>query len=145
MTNSGPRQAATHENLEDYSPARGSSDRTFGLVFAGFFLVVALWPALHRQPIRVWALAPGALFAACALVRPSWLHRLNLVWMRWGALISRITNPVVLGALFYLVFTPVGICRRLFGSDPLRLRFDPAAETYWIRRTDAPSPMDLQF
>jgi hypothetical protein len=135
----------THENLADYNLNAGPSDRTFGLVFSGFFLALALVPALRRGAIHAWALGPAALFAACALVRPAWLGVLNRLWTRFGLLLSRVSNPIVLGALFYLVFTPVGICRRLLGSDPLRLRFDPQASSYWITRASQPSSMHLQF
>lgn len=136
---------ATHENLTDYYQARGPSDRAFGLVFAGFFLVAAGLPALRGGGIRLWALAVSALFAACGLLWPAGLSGMNRAWMRLARLLGRATNPMVLGALFYLVFTPVGVCRRLFGGDPLRLRFDPEASSYWIPRESPPSPMDLQF
>ncbi len=135
----------THENLADYNPAHYTSDRTFGLTFAGFFAALALLPALRWHPTRWWALALAAWFALCAWLRPAWLKGLNRLWMRFGTLLSRITNPIILGALFYLVFTPVGFLRRLFGSDPLRVRLDPSAASYWIERAAAPSSMDLQF
>lgn len=136
---------ATHENITDYYRGEGPSNRGFGFVFAGFFLALALVPVLRHGRLRAWPLAVSGLFAMCALLRPVWLRGMNRVWMRLPRLLSRVTNPIVLGALFFLVFTPVGVFRRLFGADPLRLRFDPAAASYWIRRESPPSSMDLQF
>ena len=137
--------ASTHENLTDYYRSEGPSDRGFGFIFAGFFLALALAPMLRHGGIRIWPLAASGLFAVVAAVLPAWLRGMNRAWMRLARLLSRVTNPIVLGVLFFLVFTPIGLCRRLFGADPLRLRFDPAASSYWIRRESQPSAMDLQF
>ena len=59
-----------------------------------------------------------------------------------------VVNPLVMGLLFYLTVTPTGLLMRLFGKDPLRLRFDPEAKSYWIERQPpgpAPETMRHQF
>lgn len=123
----------------------GSSDRTFGLVFAAFFLVVAALPLLHGGPVREWALIVAAVFAAAALAVPRILAPLNRLWMRFGALLHRIVSPVALGILFYGVVAPTGLLMRLFGKDPLRLKFDREAPSYWIDRVPSgPEPPSLK-
>jgi hypothetical protein len=129
-----------HENLQRTEHIEGSSDRSFGLVFAAVFLIVALLPLFSREPPRWWALAVSAAFAVIAFARPSLLAVPNKLWTRLGILLGRIVSPIALGILFYAVFSPFGILMRLFGKDPLRLRRDPAASTYWVNR-EPPGPL----
>src|ERR1700686_662640 len=110
---------------EDYSRAEGpkpSSDRTFGLVFTVFFLLVSFWPLVRDRAPRWWALPLSAVFLLLALVRPTLLHLPNVLWTRLAELLNKIVNPIVTALLFYLIFTPAGFLLRLSGKDPLRLR-----------------------
>jgi Saxitoxin biosynthesis operon protein SxtJ len=128
--------------------ARPSSNRTFGLVFAGFFLLVALLPLLRGHAVRFWALPLSALFLVSALAVPKALGPLNRSWSAFGRLLHAVVNPLVLGILFYLVFTPFGWVLRRMGKDFLRLRPAPGTQTYWIvRQPPGPSPesMSRQF
>jgi hypothetical protein len=138
---------ATHENFSRHEEVRLSSDRAFGLVFAAVFLVVALLPLLAGRAARYWALGVSGLMLLIALVYPPILHTLNLLWARFGLLLSRIVNPVVTAVLFYGIFTPVGLIVRLCGKDPLLLR-TKSADTYWIHRVPPgppPETMSNQF
>jgi hypothetical protein len=136
-----------HETLRPDEPPAGPSDRSFGLVFAGFFGflgVLALWRG--HGPWPVWIVLCAA-FVGLALLTPALLGPFNRLWMRLGRLLSRIVNPIVMTVLFFGVVTPVGWLMRLTGKDPLRLKFEPRAETYWITRTalDRVSSMRNQF
>jgi hypothetical protein len=137
-----------HEDFSRKQDAQGSSDRGFGLVFTTFFLVVALNPLRSGHPVRLWALIAAAAFLGFALLWPAALHRPNRLWMQFAQLLSRVFNPIVTGLLFYLVITPAGWLIRRLGNDPLKLRFDPSASTYWIERQPpgpAPDSMSHQF
>jgi len=113
-------------------------DRGFGLVFATAFLLAAV-------RYRAWyALVIAAGFLVAALVRPSVLARMNRWWMRLGHLLSRVTNPIMTAALFYGVLTPVGLVVRACGWDALRLAREPAAASYWLKRSP-PGSMSNQF
>ena len=132
------------ESFERDEPAHGSSNRSFGLVFAALFLIVGLAPLLHDRPARIWSLALAAAFLGVALGRASLLAPLNRLWTRFGLLLHRVVNPVVMGAIFYLAITPFGVVMRLVGKDPLRRGFDPEAASYWIDRTPpGPSPQSM--
>jgi hypothetical protein len=133
---------SAHETFSREQTIKGSSDRVFGLVFTAFFALVSLLPLWSGRPMRAWALLLSAAFLIVALARPVLLAPLNAVWTRLGLLLHRITNPIVLGALFYLVFTPFALLMRLFGRDALRLRPDPRAATYWIPRQPPGPPPD---
>ncbi|HEY7666149.1 MAG TPA: SxtJ family membrane protein [Xanthobacteraceae bacterium] len=125
----------THEDFSRPEEIKPSSDRSFGLLVAAFFLVVGCWPLVRGQPIRWWALALAVAFAALALLWTAPLSPLNKAWLKLGALLYRIVSPIVMAMLFYLTVTPIALLMRLLGKDPLRLRRDPDAASYWIERT----------
>ena len=125
--------------------ARRPSNRSFGLVFAAFFLIVAFLPLLHGGAARAWGLGGAAIFLAAALGFPRALAPLNAAWMRLADLLHGITTPVALAVLFYGVVTPTGLMMRLLGEDPLRLKRDPATASYWIaREPPGPEPESLR-
>lgn len=131
-----------HEDLSREQAIEGSSDRSFGLVFAAVFLVLACWPLLGHESVRVWALVASAAFAAVALLRPALLAGLNRQWARLGVLLSKVVSPIALGIVFYAALTPAGILMRLSGKDPLRLRRDAGARSYWLPREPPGPPPD---
>jgi hypothetical protein len=134
----------THEDVSRRMEIQGSSDRGFGLVFAGFFLLVGLWPLLQGRGVRPWALGIATIFGVLALTRPATLAPLNRWWQRFGLLVHALVSPVVLGLLFYFTITPIGLLLRLFGKDVVRLRFEPDATSYWIqRRPPGPAPRTM--
>lgn len=137
----------THERLERVEEVAGPSNRSFGLVFAGVFVVVALAPLWRGSAPRPWAFAVAGAFTLVALALPRVLAPLNLAWYRLGLLLHRIVTPIVMAALFYLVLTPFAFVMRLFNKGlEQRLRIDRAASTYWVSRRDQPaSRMDQQF
>ncbi len=137
-----------HEDLTRRATVRMSSDRQFGLVVGFFLAAMALWPLLRHGRVREAVLGAAAVLLLAAVFTPSLLHPFNRVWTALGAALTRAVNPVAMAALFYLVFTPCGLLMRLMGKDPLRLRFDPRAASYWIERTPPgppPESMTNQF
>jgi Saxitoxin biosynthesis operon protein SxtJ len=138
----------THEDFSRQEEITPSSDRSFGLVIAIFFLIVGFWPLVHAEPVRWWALGAAAVFAVLALLWTAALAPLNKLWTKLGLLLYRIVSPIVLGLLFYLTVTPIALLMRLLGKDPLRLRRDPDGASYWVIRTPpgpTPESMKNQF
>jgi hypothetical protein len=130
---------SSHENLDRQHEVKASSDRFFGLTFFVVFLIIALWPLVGGHPVRLVALGMALAFLGIALIAPSLLAPLNQLWLKFGALLHSITSPIILGVMFYLVITPIGLLMRLTGKDLLRLKFDPDCPSYWIRR-EPPGP-----
>lgn len=126
---------ATHESHTSHTDVKIGSERSFGLVFAFVFTVIGLLPLKDGGEIRLWALGAAAAFAIVALTMPRMLKPLNLLWFRFGMVLHHVVTPVVMGLLFFGVVTPVGLLMRATGKDPMRLKRDPAATTYWIDRT----------
>ncbi|MEO5362606.1 MAG: SxtJ family membrane protein [Magnetococcus sp. DMHC-8] len=123
-----------------------ASDRSFGLVFAAVFALVGLHPLLDGpEPSPWWLLAAAALLPV-ALWRPGWLAPGNRLWTRFGLLLNRFTAPLVMGVLFLTVVTPIGLLMRLLGQRPLRLSYEPEADSYWIvRQSPTPDSMKRPF
>lgn len=139
---------STHEDFREKSEVKQGSDKSFGLVFAAVFALIGLWPLFKGGELRLWALVLGALFLAVSFLRPSLLKPLNRVWFLFGLLLHKIVSPLIMGLLFFLTVTPTGLIMRALGKDPLRLKRDPNATSYWIVR-DPPGPdaggMSRQF
>ena len=137
-----------HEDLRRDEEVHGSSDRSFGLVFAAFCAVMAGLGWWKGRPHAPYWTAGALVFVAVALARPSLLGPLNRAWARLGLLLFHVVNPVVMFLLYGLAIVPVGGVMRLLGKDPLRLRFEPEAASYWIPREPpgpAPETMKDQF
>jgi len=115
-----------------------ASDRSFGLVFAGFFALVGGWPLIDAQPPRWWALVLAAAFATIAAARPALLHHANRTWLALGRLVNRVMSPLVMGAVFFLCVTPIAMLMRLAKKDVLSLARRRDLASYWITRPPAP-------
>jgi hypothetical protein len=138
----------THEDFSRQEDIKPSSDRSFGLVIATVFLLITFWPLIRGEPVRWWALAVAAVFATVALLWTAALAPLNKWWTKLGLLLYRVVSPIVLGLLFYVTVAPIALVMRLLGKDPLRLRRDPDAASYWIDRSPpgpAPESMKNQY
>ena len=136
-----------HEDLGRRHDATPGSDRGFGFVMAAGCLLVALAPVRHRQPVRWWAIGLGVAFAVFALAWPRALRPLNAGWTRLGQVLNRVTSPILLALVFYVVVVPTGLLMRIAGRDPLRRTRDSKAASYWLPRTPAApsSSMKQQF
>src|SRR5262245_33231782 len=130
-----------HEDLARTHEVRRSSDRSFGLIVGSAFLLAGAWPSVHGRPVVRWALATAACLLALALLRPRTLAPLHSLWFRLGLALQAVVSPVVLGVLFFLTVTPIGVVMRLVGKNPLKLGLDRGARSYWIdRRPPGPAP-----
>jgi hypothetical protein len=125
---------------------RPPSGRVFGWAMALPFVLIAFAPARHGGAIRWWAGGVAGALVLTALVRPAVLDPLSAAWTTLLRPARQATTIVAMGLLFFLVMTPAGFLRRMLVRDPLRLRRDPAAATYWqTRQPSPPAGMKNQF
>lgn len=114
--------------------------RSFGLIVGGIFAVIGVWPTVwHGQPLRLWSLIPGGLLLVLALAWPRSLTHVYRLWMTVGEVLGWINTRLILGGIFYLLFTPIGVGMRLRGKDPMRRTLAPEAESYRVVRQPRPS------
>ncbi len=125
-----------HEDLRREDHTSGPSTRKFGLKLGTILALIAVVKLVeHSSWSIVWGVL-GATLIISALVRPSLLSALNHIWLKFGLLLHRIVNPVIMAVLFYGTIVPIGLLMRALGKDPLRFRLDRTATSYWLKRSD---------
>jgi hypothetical protein len=143
-----PPGGALHEDLTRAEEITGPSDRRFGLTIAVVCAVIAAVRLVFGHGGWWWWLGAGLLLALLALCAPAVLAPLNRLWLKLGLVLYRVVNPVVMALIFVTTIVPTGILMRLCGKDPLRLKREPDAASYWISREPpgpAPDTMRNQF
>ena len=137
----------SHETLTSFRKVTASSDRKFGVTVGAILAVIAVWPLVrHHAPIRLWLLVVGGALFVLGIAAPKVLAPLNHLWSQLGLLLARITNPIVMGVMYFVALVPFAWVLRAQGKDLLRLRRDPASQSYWIERDPAePTSLAKQF
>ena len=120
------------------------SNRSFGIVFSIVFLLIAIYPLINSEELRVWSLIIAIIFLVLGLINSKILTPLNKLWFKFGILLGRIVSPVIMGIIFFLVVTPTGLIMRIIGKDLLNLKFNKD-KSYWIEKTGPKSKMRNQF
>ena len=121
-----------------------SSNRSFGIVFFIVFLLIALYPLLKGNDLRIWSLVISFIFLTLGLINSKILTPLNRLWFKFGLLLGRFISPLIMGIIFFIVVTPTGIIMRLFKKDLLNLKYNKK-ESYWINKSGPKSKMKNQF
>ena len=121
-----------------------SSNRSFGVVFFIVFLLIALYPVINKEEIRVWSLIVSLIFLVLGLLNSKILDPLNQIWFKFGVFLGRIISPLIMAIIFFFVVTPIGLIMRTLGKDILNLRYN-TKKTYWIEKTGPKSKMKNQF
>ena len=121
-----------------------SSNRSFGIVFFIVFLLIALYPILKDNDLRIWSLVISFIFLILGLINSKILTPFNRLWFKFGLLLGRFISPLIMGIIFFVVVTPIGIVMRLLKKDLLNLKYNKK-ETYWIDKTGPKSKMKNQF
>ena len=123
------------ENNPQSSAPNALDNRVFGLIFAAIFVVIGCWPLLFGHGgARLWALVIAVAFTVPALLFPKVLSPLNALWAKFGMLMHKIVNPILMGLIFFVTVLPTGIVMRLLGKDPMQRKFDHDSNSYWIQR-----------
>ena len=120
-----------------FSEIKLPSNRKFGFFFTFVFAIAAAY--FYYYATLGWAyafVAASSIFLLITLIKSDALLPLNKLWMRFGLLLSVIVSPIVLGIIFFGLFTPIAMLMRLRGRDELRLKFTQKA-SHWITRNEA--------
>ena len=120
------------------------SNRSFGIVFFVVFLLISIYPLINDESIRIWSLIVSLIFLSLGIINSNILSPLNKLWFKFGIFLGKIISPLVMGIIFFLVVTPIGLIMRLIGKDVLNLRYNDY-KSYWIEKTGPKSKMKNQF
>tara|TARA_Y100000816_G_scaffold282415_1_gene258096 strand:- start:545 stop:928 length:384 start_codon:yes stop_codon:yes gene_type:complete len=121
-----------------------NSNRSFGIVFFVVFLLIAFYPLLQGHDLRIWSLIVSLIFLILGLLNSKILTPLNKMWFKLGLFLGKIISPLIMGIIFFIVVTPIGIIMRLFNKDLLNLKYNKE-KSYWIKRVGPKSKMKNQF
>ncbi len=111
---------------------QASSNKSFGIVFFIVFLIIALYPLLNQESIRIWSLIISIVFLFLGILNSILLSPLNFIWYRFGLFLGRFVSPVVMGIVYFLVVFPTFLFIKLFKKNYLNLEYDKSKKTYWI-------------
>ena len=120
------------------------SNRSLGIVFSIVFLLISIYPLLYGEDLRYWSLIISLIFFILGFLNSRILTPLNKIWFKFGILLGRIISPFVMGIIFFLVVTPIGLLMRIFKKDLLNLKFN-GDKSYWIEKKEPKSKMKKQF
>ena len=121
-----------------------SSNRSFGIVFFIVFLLITLYPLTYGGELRIWSLIISLIFLILGLLNSKILAPLNKIWFKFGILLGKIVSPIIMGIIFFLVVTPIGLIMRSLGKDVLNLKYNKN-KSYWIEKNGPKSKMKNQF
>ena len=121
-----------------------SSNRSFGIVFAIVFLIIATWPLLNGYEIRYWSLLISIIFFLLGILNSKILTPLNKIWFKFGLLLGHVIAPIVMGIIFFLVVTPTSLLMKLFRKDILGIKKN-RSKSYWIEKSGPKNKMKNQF
>ena len=120
------------------------NNKSFGILFFIIFLLIALWPLLNSEFIRMWALGIASIFLVLGFINSKILTPVKKSWFKLGEILGKIIAPIVMGLIYFLIITPIGLLMRLVGKDVLNLKFNKN-DTYWIKRAKNINTMKRQF
>ena len=120
------------------------SNRSFGIVFFIVFLLIAIYPLINNEDIRIWSLLVSLIFLVLGLINSNILSPLNKLWFKFGIFLGKIVSPLIMAIIFFIVVTPIGFIMRLLKKDILNLSFNNN-KTYWIKKDGPKSKMKNQF
>ena len=119
------------------------SNKSLGIVFFIFFIIISLYPIMGGEQLRLWALTIGIIFLILGLINSKILTPLNIVWIKLGLKLGGIISPFIMTLIYFIVVTPIGVLMRLF-KDPLNLKRE-GKKSYWIKKKKDIGTMKNQF
>ena len=120
------------------------SNRNFGIVFSIVFLIIAIWPILNQNEIRIWSMIISLIFLILGLINSKFLSPLNKAWFKFGLILGSVIAPVVMGIVYFLVVTPTGLIMKALGKDILGLKRNKK-NTYWLEKDNSNNNLKNQF
>ena len=120
------------------------SNKNFGITFSIFFLIIKFYIFINHEKLNLWILSMSVIFLILGITNSNLLLPANKIWFKFGIFLGKIISPLVMGIIFFLVITPIGLILRIFGKDVLKLKFSND-KSYWIDKDGSKSKMKNQF
>jgi len=122
-----------------------SSIKSFGIVFFLVFIIIALYPLLNENSIRVWSLVLSLIFLFLGIANSPLLKPLNLIWFKFGISLGKFIAPIVMGIIYFIVVFPTFLLLKLFKRNYLNIKYEKNKSSYWIDIKNKKTTMKDQF
>ncbi len=117
---------------------------SFGILFFIVFALIAFWPFLSGEKIRLWAVLLSFIFLILGVLNSQLLTPLKKIWIKIGIILGKIIAPLVMALIYFIIITPISILIKIFGKDVLKMKLDNS-KSYWIKRKKQLHSMRKQF
>jgi hypothetical protein len=121
-----------------------NSNKSFGIVFFLFFLIISIYPLLSNGSINYLFLILSLIFLVLTVLNSKILSPFNKVWFKLGIFLSKIISPLVMGIIFFFVVSPIAILMKILKKDLINLKLNNS-KSYWIIRNNENNSMKKQF
>ena len=123
---------------------KNDSNKSFGILFFIIFLLIAIWPVFTSESVRVWAIILSLIFLVLGIINSKLLTPFKKIWIKLGEILGKFIAPIVMGFIYFLIITPIGLFMRLIRKDLLSIKFHKE-KSYWIKRSKNINTMKRQF
>ncbi len=120
------------------------NNKSFGVLFFAVFLLIAIWPIIDDGSLRVWSAVISLLFLLLGITNSKVLTPLKKGWIKLGEILGKVIAPIIMGFIYFIIITPIGIFMRLTGKDLLNIKYNKN-KSYWIKRAKNVGTMKRQF
>ena len=124
---------------------KAGSIKSFGIVFFLVFIIIALYPLLNENNIRVWSLFVGFIFLFLGIANSPLLKPFNLIWFKFGLSLGKLIAPIVMGIVYFIVVFPTFLLLKLFKRNYLNIKYQRNKSSYWTIVNDKGTTMKDQF
>tara|TARA_Y100000996_G_C22365713_1_gene578833 strand:- start:326 stop:703 length:378 start_codon:yes stop_codon:yes gene_type:complete len=123
---------------------KNENNISFGILFFIVFFLIAIWPLIDSGSIRIWSIVLSFIFLILGILNSKLLSPLKSAWIKLGEILGKIIAPIVMGFIYFIIITPIGILMRLIGKDLLGIKYSKN-NSYWIKRAKNINTMKRQF
>ena len=123
---------------------KSENNKSFGVLFFAVFLLIAIWPIIDDGSLRVWSAVISLLFLLLGITNSKVLTPLKKGWIKLGEILGKVIAPIIMGFIYFIIITPIGIFMRLIGKDLLNIKYNKN-KSYWIKRAKNVGTMKRQF
>ena len=127
------------------SNIKAGSIKSFGIVFFFVFVIIALYPLLNENSIRVWSLIVSFIFLFLGMLNSPLLKPLNLIWFKFGLFLGQFIAPIVMSIVYFMVVFPTFILLKIFKRNYLNIKYERNRNSYWLNIKDKSNSMKDQF
>jgi hypothetical protein len=129
------------------TPVDKTQLRKFGLILGCGLIAIfgLLFPFMKEQTLPSWPYAIGAIVLIPTFIQPMWLKIIYTPWMKIGHILGFINTRIILGFIFFVMITPMGLVMRLMGKDPMCRKLDGSASYRKISASQTKEHMERPF